>query len=475
MSFYADVTVYKGTKGQFFVFSVHEHTLLRLTNPKKLIFEPMRYWIIILWAVAQVGAKAQKTVGLEPVPFSRPLMVEHLVDSLTVYTPQGNKKTVKAVNPDSIPLYEFIPIQRGDNLLFVNYIGGHVLEWNNDTIRRIDYSYDHRNQLNSAIFQRNDTIFRFGGYGFFESRNFFTYFDYKTKEWNAYKTSVGPEPPGLSGVKYFVDAEGFYLFGGNTIDPHDKFLNHPNPEIWYFSFASKQWTLKGRYEQLTRLEGRNSDFQLGNKLFFFLTDRMFCFDVTTGTFMQHPINSAYNSVIFNKPVFVDNGLLKFFIRPNNDSKVELLFEVDAEQAMANPMVIENAYDHNGKYWFAGGLALVIFVGFITWLLLRRRVIQELTLDQQLLNFKRKSIPLTPEEAGFMQLFLQQVEVEVSDLLEVLQETKVVYSQKMRIKEEIIQGLNNKLYLLTGTKDFEIVSKKSKADKRMKVYRLKKRE
>jgi hypothetical protein len=92
-----------------------------------------------------------------------------------------------------------------------------------------------------------------------------------------------------------------------------------------------------------------------------------------------------------------------------------------------------------------------------------------------LNYKRKSIPLTPEEAGFMQLFLQQVEVEVSNLLEVLQETKVVYSQKMRIKEEIIQGLNNKLYLLTGTKDFEIVSKKSKADKRMKVYRLKKRE
>jgi hypothetical protein len=46
---------------------------------------------------------------------------------------------------------------------------------------------------------------------------------------------------------------------------------------------------------------------------------------------------------------------------------------------------------------------------------------------------------------------------------------------MRIKEEIIQGLNNKLYLLTGTKEFEIVSKKSKADKRMKVYRLKKKE
>jgi hypothetical protein len=52
---------------------------------------------------------------------------------------------------------------------------------------------------------------------------------------------------------------------------------------------------------------------------------------------------------------------------------------------------------------------------------------------------------------------------------------VVYSQKMRIKEEIISSLNNKLYLLTGSKDFEIVSKKSKADKRMKVYRLKQKD
>ena len=45
------------------------------------------------------------------------------------------------------------------------------------------------------------------------------------------------------------------------------------------------------------------------------------------------------------------------------------------------MVIENAYGHGGKFWFAGGLALVVFVGFITWLLVRRREIQELTLDQ----------------------------------------------------------------------------------------------
>jgi len=96
-------------------------------------------------------------------------------------------------------------------------------------------------------------------------------------------------------------------------------------------------------------------------------------------------------------------------------------------------------------------------------------------DDSLLYFNKKSMPLTPEESAFMGLFLNQTEVEVSDLLDVLKDTKVVYSQKMRIKEEVISSLNNKLYLLTGAKDFEIISKKSKADKRMKVYRLKKKD
>jgi hypothetical protein len=75
----------------------------------------------------------------------------------------------------------------------------------------------------------------------------------------------------------------------------------------------------------------------------------------------------------------------------------------------------------------------------------------------------------------MGLFLNHAVVEVYDLLDVLQDSKVVYYQKMCIKEEINSSLNNKLYLLTGTKDFEIISKKSKADKRMKVYRLKKKD
>ncbi len=459
------------------MFSGCEPTLLRLTNSKNLIFGWMRNWIITLGmlSITHLTLWSQQTMGLEPVSLSRPMRVEQKGDSLVVYKKNGTTKKVKAIVKDSLALSSFIPIQRADNLLFINYIGGQVLEWSRDTISRIDHSYEHRNQLNSAIFQRNDTIFRFGGYGFFESRNFFTYFDYKTKEWNSYKTKPGLLPPRLSGVKYFLDSDGFYLFGGNSIDPHDKYINYPNNEIWYFSFVTKTWTLKGTFSVLTKLEGRTTDFQLGNQLFFFLTDHMFSFDVLNGQVVQYPTSSAYNSINYSKPVFVTDNSIKFSITANNNNTLELLYEENLDSALENPVLIEKTYAHSNVYWFAGGLALVLSVVLLIWWIRQRKNVPMLSVDDALLYFNKKSMPLTPEESAFMGLFLNQSEVEVSDLLDVLQDTKVVYSQKMRIKEEIISSLNNKLYLLTGTKDFEIISKKSKADKRMKVYKLKQKD
>ena len=459
------------------MFSDREPTFLRLTNPKNLIFGWMRHFLLIclvLWAAPSV-LWSQQTLGLERTPLSRPIRVDQIGDSIEIYLAQGTKKTVKAIVKDSLSLTSYVPVQRGDNLLFVNYIGGQVLEWRNDTISRIDHSYDHRNQLNSAIFQRNDTVFRFGGYGFFESRNFFTYFDYKTKEWNFYKTAPGLLPPGLSSVKYFIDQEGFYLFGGNTIDPHDTFIFHPNHEIWHFSFTSKTWTLKGRLNVLTKLESRNTDFQRGDQLFFFQTDRMLSLDLRTGHLLQYPTSSAYNSINYNKPVYLSDKTLKFSVTANNNIALELEVEEPLDKALQNPVLLEKTYKNYRIYGYLGGLALVVLAGLGVWWMRQRGQSPQLSVNGLLLEYKRKSIPLTPEESSFIGLFLQQDEVEVSDLLDVLKDTKVVYSQKMRIKEEIIASLNNKLYLLTGSKDFEIVSKKSKADKRMKVYRLKQKD
>ena len=81
----------------------------------------------------------------------------------------------KIINPSN-----YFPVFNGDFQLFIERQGGKVYQKLNQKLKRIDNSYTHKNQLLSSIFLRNDTIFRFGGYGFFEAKNYFTYFSNKT-------------------------------------------------------------------------------------------------------------------------------------------------------------------------------------------------------------------------------------------------------------------------------------------------------
>ena len=61
--------------------------------------------------------------------------------------------------------------------------GGIVYLLENGSIKRVDHSFDHKMQFGCVIFSHNSKLYKYGGYGFWSARNFFTYFDDHTKEW----------------------------------------------------------------------------------------------------------------------------------------------------------------------------------------------------------------------------------------------------------------------------------------------------
>ena len=60
---------------------------------------------------------------------------------------------------------------------FVELNGGKVYQLNNDTIQRIDNSFSHRMAWQSNVFKYNDTIYRYGGYGYWTYNNKLTFYD----------------------------------------------------------------------------------------------------------------------------------------------------------------------------------------------------------------------------------------------------------------------------------------------------------
>jgi len=119
--------------------------------------------------------------------------------------------------------------------------GGQFYEVINDTLKRIDYSFNHKMTNGSAVFQKNDTIFKFGGYGFWSSRNFFTYFDVSSKEWEFYPSNSTIVPPPIHDFNYKLIGDDFFIINGYSPNVIDGTKNSKLSEIWRFNFNERKW------------------------------------------------------------------------------------------------------------------------------------------------------------------------------------------------------------------------------------------
>ena len=113
------------------------------------------------------------------------------------------KKDFNNILIDSLLFEENIPnndlklVFKKDDPIIVSKGGGMVWKVENDSFKRADNSYNHKMTNQSSVFVRNDTIMKFGGYGYWSSRNFFTYYSEITREWEYYPINQKSTlPPG---------------------------------------------------------------------------------------------------------------------------------------------------------------------------------------------------------------------------------------------------------------------------------------
>ena len=124
-------------------------------------------------------------------------------------------------------------------------IGGSILKIKGDSIFRIDNSYEHKMQLESLEFIRNDTLFRYGGYGFFENRNFFTFYDKQTNGWEFLDINGDVLPKQVFGYLHHFTKDRLFLFGGYELDKFKNNITYNNSTCYEFDFNSKKWKISG--------------------------------------------------------------------------------------------------------------------------------------------------------------------------------------------------------------------------------------
>ena len=360
--------------------------------------------------------------------------------------------------------YTFLDKNKVINI--VSKSGGMYYKSLADTIRRIDNSFDHKMTNYSDVFERNDTIFKYGGYGYWSNRNLITYFDKETKEWEFYKINPPQTPPSLFNFSSSIVGDYYYVYGGNNIDPFSAYSHLKNTNVWLFNFESRAWTNLGisniPYFNKSNFVNIKPDLKL-----------IFSDKENRALFISFDVNQlkAYKQ---NKTSFELGSDRSFFVGDtlyNINHNDQLIFtNINGIFDLANPTKQSSIYVNTNVLYNGltktAFISVTLIISLIVFLKYKRN--QRPRISDFGIRYKGISYSFKPKEKNVIRLVLTNKEVFSQQMYDAVEDTSLSYPQNNKIKNDTIKKVNKKINKILDIEDF-IQSKKLESDGRVLIY------
>jgi hypothetical protein len=383
-----------------------------------------------------------------------------------------NQKLIDEVPIDSVPLdfgfpNSFQSVFIKDNLYISSVTGGMMYSIVNDSLKRIDNSFNHKMTIQSAVFTHRDTIFKFGGYGYWSSRKFMTYFSFDTMEWEFYKQTGSNSPPGSHNFNWSISGDDFYFFNGRIVDVNNGLMAGRNDDIWKFDFISRSWSNLGKVnlsDYNFNMVKSNVD-KFGSSYVFDTSiseNSVYKLDFLNNILSTFDIPNKYSGI--GKWSFIENDTI-YELRPNILVKTPL-------KEIFNDSSREETKLYNSSQSLIDGLVRVllyfILIVVVLYFLNDFNIRSKPRLTSQGIKVKRELIRLSDIEIKILHKLLKSTETLSVDLYNIVEDKSLSYPQNNRIKVSAIKSINTKIYKSLGVQSF-IDSKKLLEDKRVAIY------
>ena len=387
------------------------------------------------------------------------------------------KINVKELTIDSLKLYKskdfnfnnYEPVFNNSKLYFIHKDGGLVYEMINDSIKRIDKSFNHKMQSGSNIFVYNSKIHRFGGYGFWSARNFYTLFDEDLKEWDVSIVKNSEKFPKPSFTNFLVlHNDDFYIFNGKSINQKWLLNNYFNKEVWKYSLKNNSWTYLGK----SRKEFSYLNFiHYKTALLIFFPEEIVLINPVTNSMISFARdNSTFNLTAKVKSFFFNN---KFYLF--NEKENHIHFSVADENKLFINKISEEPYYTNYNYLKIVIIVIILLIVFgfgIKFLIHQTKERNKILLLDNGLRFKNKFTEFDPKAMAIIKTLLLNGETNSNSILGIVEESQYSVAHNERIKVQKIEEINFKIKTLLSITTDVINSKKSKLDRRIRVYTIK---
>ena len=424
----------------------------------------------------------------------------------------NNFKRIYDLDFSQIPMDRFHVEVLKDQIFLIDRKGGLVYKVDNGNLLRIDNSFAHRNQTGSKIFQINDTIYKYGGYGYWQIQDLITYYDFRSNEWEILETD-GKEVRGLVDSYSVEDDNIIYFFGGTTIDKKNRKKVLKNYNIYSFDFKTKKWDLHGRMKYNFN-SSADTNISLNKKEhIIYRSDSIFHLNLLENRMKIYKTNSFHDRLVTSsnlKTIYMDSTFHAFNIYPHDhhfsfidtDSSRKNLtnaiefqkvdYDVFLQTPISDgPILLNSSYEKyfhefsqlppNYKTFFRISIFLFFICGIIISLFFISRFISSARLKQSnstnkiflhslILKYGKDSMQLNQIEQQILLLLSQKIKITGNEIKEMFDQN-LNYSHIMRSKKQTIDNLNFKLKTLTKSEQNLITMVTSSIDKRIKEYML----
>jgi len=386
------------------------------------------------------------------------------------YTLENDIKLISSKEIKNSSEYDLSKFKFVNESTLSSNLGGSVFKIKGDSIFRIDNSYEHKMQIGSLEFIRNDTIFRYGGYGFFENRNFFTFYDKKVNGWESLDINGDIIPERISDFIYHFNKDKLYLSGGYTFDKFKKDVKYPNLKSYLFDFNSKKWSVIG---DLNTSVFNSFYFSLDeNSLINFKDGMIYIMDFEQNLikkFSSNPISKKIESSFF-KP-FINKNNLVYFELENNVLNIK---STPLGEFISNLKSIKNEKIYGVSYWLYLLIILIIGIIFLVYVVFKKFV-NKIVKIGDVFFYNLKKIKINKKEKVIFNLLYTSSKkgesVENRIITEFFEDRTLNYGTVNRRKNESINTLNNKIKVFLSTNTDVIIRTNSQIDKREINYSI----
>jgi len=376
---------------------------------------------------------------------------------------------------------QYHPVFVESKLYFIEHFGGKVYVVQGEVLKRIDNSYTHRSQLLSSIFTYEGGIYRFGGYGFFDARNFITKYNFNANEWDVVQVKGDDLPPGLFDSKTYLLNNELYVLGGKMINEFNRNIFENSNAIWKFNLDDKKWTYIGEFEFFESLLSKKNDFIFQNNLFFLEDQKLYFFDPLRSVIEETQKLPIQDKIDQRFPIIIAEEKIHYLTRTSNEKS--LLINNTESVFLLEQVVKEIERIHKKSEIHKYLLLLVLLIGAtITFTSRYKKKAstnktkswskndQIVTTENELI-YQKLRVKISHQEKKLINLLLSEKMVQTDRLLEIFIEEEVTHTQKLRMKNELIFRLNTKFQVLCNTDVNLIRQIQSPKDKRILIYSL----